>query len=395
MSYGLPTGTNIQYGEPGFPDWVYALADAFSLKPSTYPGHQEGDRGGEPGYAPNPQGLNRGIDFSGDQADMDRFARWCLDNKEQFEQVIWENAQGRRVGVAGGRDVSTETYFAADMPNHRDHVHLRVSHPIPLPGKEQPVAWTGDPVWLADVLKAYDGPKLRVRELPGWLNSGHGDMKTLWGVMIHHTGNGTEPAESIRRGRPDLPGPLAQLHIAADGTVTVVAAGVCWHAGAGDWPGIPTDMANWSVIGIECAWPMDTTITPATQTRERWPDAQIQAMRDTTAAILNRLGVNSSRVIGHKEWAGARQGKWDPGNLDMSWFRGEVAKAMRGDFKTARPIQPTPTPTPAPAPAPFQYPDSDQMLRQIWEQLFGPKAKGWPQLDGKTLVDAIAEVMKR
>lgn len=206
--------------------------------------------------------------------------------------------------------------------------------------KEKDVGWTGDPVWLADVLRAQE-PKLKLRELPDWKQYGHGDMRSLQGVMIHHTGNARETAESIRNGRPDLPGPLSQLHIAPDGTVTVVAAGVCWHAGIGEYPGIPTDLANYHTIGIECAWPMDTSITPATQGRERWPDAQIIAMRDTTAAILTRLGFDSSRVIGHKEWAGRRQGKWDPGHLDMNWFRGEVAKAMRGQFKPQPPKPPT------------------------------------------------------
>jgi hypothetical protein len=194
--------------------------------------------------------------------------------------------------------------------------------------------WTGDPIWLADVLKAQK-PALKVRELPDWQQYGHGDMRSIWGVMLHHTGNARETAESIRRGRPDLPGPLSQLHIAQDGTVTVVAAGVCWHAGMGSYPGIPTDLANYHTIGIECAWPRDTSITPATQTRERWPDAQIIAMRDTCAAILTRLGFGSDRVIAHKEWAGKSQGKWDPGNLSTDFFRSEVAKAQAGRFITA------------------------------------------------------------
>lgn len=221
------------------------------------------------------------------------------------------------------------------------------------------MGWTGDPTWLADVLKTYDGPKLTVRELDAWQQYGHGDFRNLWGVMIHHTGNARETPESIRRGRPDLPGPLSNLHIAPDGTVTVVAAGVCWHAGQGSYPGLPANAANFHVIGIECAWPFDTTIRENTAWRERWPDPQIIAMRDTTAAILLRLGFDSSRVIGHKEWAGRSQGKWDPGNLDMGWFRGEVTKAMRGDFKTAKPIEP-------------QYPKDftdRQLLEDIWHKL--------------------------
>lgn len=231
----------------------------------------------------------------------------------------------------------------------------------PAAAKEKTVGWTGDPTWLADVLKAQE-PKLKVRELPDWKEYGHGDMRNIWGVMVHHTGNARETAESIRRGRPDLPGPLSQLHIAQDGTVSVVAAGVCWHAGMGSYPGIPTDLANYHTIGIECAWPRDTSITPATQTRERWPDAQIIAMRDTVAAILTRLGYGPERVIGHKEWAGKSQGKWDPGHLDMNWFRDEVAKAQRGEFRVTAPAVP-------PSPKPREYPrdfTDRELLEDLW-----------------------------
>ena len=35
----------------------------------------------------------------------------------------------------------------------------------------------------------------------------------------------------------------------------------------------------------------------------------------------------TDRVIGHKEYAGAAQGKVDPANMDMTWFRREAAKA--------------------------------------------------------------------
>lgn len=337
MSYGLPTGTNITYGSSGFPQWVYQLAQAFNLKASTYPGHQESERA-EKGFAPNPQRLNRGIDWTGSIADMQRFADYLLTIRTSLEQVIWENPQTRRrVGVAGGDDVSTTNYYASDYSGHRDHVHTRQSAPIPLPGGT-PVGWSGDPIWLEDVLKPVLGSKLKA--LPDWQNYGHGDFGRIWGVMVHHTGSANADAWSIRNGRPDLDGPLSNLHIAQDGTVTVVAAGICWHAGMGSYPGIPTNNGNQVLIGIECAWPRDTSITPATQGRERWPDAEIISMRDTVAAILTKLGVGADRVIGHKEYAGAVQGKWDPGNIDMNWFRGEVAKAMRGEFKPKPPADP-------------------------------------------------------
>lgn len=242
-----------------------------------------------------------------------------------------------------------------------------------------PMTWTGDPVWLEDVLRPALGNKLKT--LPGWQNSGHGDFSDIRGVMVHHTGNGRATAQSIRDGRPDLAGPLSNLHIAQDGTVTIVAVGVCWHAGQGSYPWLPTNDGNQHLIGIECAWPMDTSITKATETRERWPDAEIISMRDTCAALLRKLGLGADRVIGHKEYAGAAQGKWDPGNIDMNWFRGEVGKALHGDFDTD-PQDPTSTPG---GPVPNQPVNLEQ---EIWDQL----RLRWNMLGGKTLVEAVAQI---
>ena len=355
MTYGLPTGTSITYGAAGFPEWVYELAQAFGLQASTYPGHQESERA-EIGFAPNPKRQNRGIDWTGPVDKMQAFADYLLNHRSYLEQVIFQNPDtGSRVGVAGGDDVSPTAYFQGDFADHTDHVHTRQSEPIPLPAKEKTVGWTGDPVWLEDVLRPALGSKLQA--LPDWQSYGHGDFGPIWGVMVHHTGNAAADAMSIRNGRPDLEGPLSNLHIAQDGTVTIVAAGVCWHAGAGSYPGIPTDNGNRVLIGIECAWPRDTSITPATQTRERWPDAEIISMRDTVAAILNKLGFGSDRVIGHKEYNHIDK-KWDPGNLDLGWFRQEVAKAQRGDFKKAEPKVTVP-----------QYPrdwTDRQLLEAIW-----------------------------
>lgn len=242
-----------------------------------------------------------------------------------------------------------------------------------------PMGWTGDPVWLLDVLQARPLLKGKVRALDGWDDRGHGDFADVWGVLWHHTGNGRATAESIRDGRPDLAGPVSNIHIAQDGTVTVVAVGVAWHAGAGSGFGLPANNANNRLIGIECAWPMDTSITEATQNRERWPDAQIIAMREVAAALTLKLGYDASHNIGHKEWAGAAQGKWDPGNLDMNWFRGEVAKSMRGEFD---PKPPTTTPPADPAgPTPIPRGDADLQLTTRFNCL-----------GGQTLIEAVAQL---
>lgn len=255
--------------------------------------------------------------------------------------------------------------------------------------REKRVGWTGDPVWLEEVLRPVLGDKLKT--LDKWDERGHGDFGDIWGVMWHHTGNAKETADSIARGRPDLQGPLANLHIAPDGTVTIVAVGVCWHAGKGDYPGLPSDNANSRMIGIECAWP---TIrgNGSWDQNERWPDAQIISMRDVGAALTNKLGYGAERNIGHKEWAGSKQGKWDPGNVSMDWFRGEIAKAMRGEFAKPEIVQP-PIPIEVPLLAAPSNPRTDRvLLEEIWTQLRGPDGNGWPQLGNKTVVDYLAEI---
>lgn len=136
MTYGLPRGTRIPQGGPGFPAWVYALADHFGIKASTYPEHQESNRN-EPGYAPNPDRLNRGIDWWGPVENLEHFAEYLMSILGQLEQVIWENPiTGKRYGVGGRRDVTASSYYDYDggYNAHRDHLHTRQDAPIPLPG---------------------------------------------------------------------------------------------------------------------------------------------------------------------------------------------------------------------------------------------------------------------
>lgn len=302
---------------------------------------------------------------------------------EQFYDRLEDNYRDARTDpVRAARFIQNvqRSYWNGD-PNHPGYYGKhwgrawQLVRKTPTQPEVTPVGWTGDPVWLEDVLRPALGSRLKT--LPGWKGSGHGDFADIRGVMVHHTGNSRESAESIRNGRPDLPGPLSNLHIAPNGDVTIVAVGVCWHAGRGSYPWLPTDNANQHMIGIECAWP--TVTNGRYDTNERWPDAQIVAMRDTCAALLVRLEHPPWRCIGHKEWAGASQGKWDPGNLDMNWFRGEVAKDMLGQF------DPKPTVPPTPQPGPILPPD---YAKETWDQL---RIK-WPQLGDRTLVDTVAAI---
>lgn len=137
IPYGLPTGSNSGgYGGGGvqFPDWVYQLGDAFGVKPSTYPGHQETDRH-EAGFAPNPDDLNRAIDWSGPVDNMERFSEYLSSIPGSLEQLIFQNPNtGQKFGIAGGQDVSGTGYYAGDYGGHQNHVHTRQSVSIPLPG---------------------------------------------------------------------------------------------------------------------------------------------------------------------------------------------------------------------------------------------------------------------
>ena len=217
MAYGLPTGSNIPYGGPGFPAWVYSLAAAFNLRASTYPNHQEGQRA-EVGFDPNPQRLNRGIDWTGSVADMQRFADYLLTVRSHLEQVIWENPQtGRRVGVAGGDDVSTTAYYAGDYSGHRDHVHTRQSKPIPLP---QEVKLRPD-----------------FNEYPVWSSNHQPRNGTRIDLFLLHTQEGNGNADSLARW---FTGKQVSYHYTVsqdqrDNGVTVCDV-------------VDTDLASWSVL---------------------------------------------------------------------------------------------------------------------------------------------------
>ena len=145
--YGLPGSTNTGgYGSGGavFPPWVHALENIFGVKASTYAGHQTSDRN-EPGYAPNPNGENRGIDWSGPVDAMQRFADYLAKIPGALEQVIWQNPNtGASTEIAGG--VPQPGYFAGDLGGHQDHVHTRQSAAIPTPGmwpSASPGPWPG------------------------------------------------------------------------------------------------------------------------------------------------------------------------------------------------------------------------------------------------------------
>lgn len=173
--------------------------------------------------------------------------------------------------------------------------------------------------WIADVLR---GAGCKVVELAGWKTRGRpGVFGPVQGVLCHHTAGsrkGNAPTLNlIVEGRPDLPGPLSQLHLARDGTFTVISGGRCNHAGAGKWQNVTS--GNSSFIGIEAE--------NAGDGKDPWPDIQMEAYAKGCAAILKHIGKPVIMCVGHKEYATPLGRKIDP-SFNMTAFRARVKAFM-------------------------------------------------------------------
>ena len=368
MTYGLPAGTHITYGAPGFPDWVYRLGEAFNLKASTYPGHQETDRT-ESGFAPNPQRLNRGIDWTGDVPDMQRFADHLLTVRGSLEQVIWSNpVNGNRVGVAGGVDVTHTAYYVGAWSGHQDHVHTRQSQPIPQPG--------GAPV----------SNKPAYNEFPLWSknHSARGTKVDAWLIHTQEGGGGDSAAEDLAQWFQN--GNNVSYHYtvsqASDGGVTVVDC-------------VDTDRASWSVLSANGrSINLCFAGSKASWSREQWLKqskaidvAAYLAVQDCkkygippkviAPPYTERLpGISDHRYVTKVLKDGTHTDVGD--GFPWDYFAARVAFWANGGEPTAKRF-------------PDDWSDRD-LLIEILRQLRGPTLKGWNQLGGKTLVDAVAEL---
>jgi hypothetical protein len=244
-----------------------------------------------------------------------------------------------------------------------------------------------DPLWLADVLRE-EG--LNVIEHDGWRDRGHDDFLDIRGVIGHHTaGGGTSDWIIVQNGRSDLPGPLAQLVLERDGTFRVIAAGVCWHAGHGSWPGWPTDNANYHTIGIEAV---------NNGVGQEWPAVQLDAYKRGSAAILRKIGRDANDFAGHKEYSS--EGKIDPAGIDLDGFRRDIQQIIdagpgEGDEFMGVSFKNDNGDTIDAATALYFL---DKHVGLILDQLGGPDTRkgadfpGWAILGGDTVVEAIAKI---
>ncbi|WP_328424095.1 N-acetylmuramoyl-L-alanine amidase [Micromonospora sp. NBC_00389] len=177
--------------------------------------------------------------------------------------------------------------------------------------------------WLVDVLRAAG---VQVVVEGDWLNRMRPGSFDPIGVLWHHTAatssaSNPHPALNICiNGRSDLAGPLCQALVDYNGVFHVISAGRCNHAGASGGSGpIPAGDGNTLMIG----WEIDYN-----GVNQQMTAAQYNASIAATAAVLTRLGRDSSYARGHRETS--TSGKIDPSFIDLNVMRADVAAKMSG-----------------------------------------------------------------
>jgi len=202
------------------------------------------------------------------------------------------------------------------------------------------MAHTRLPKNLPEILRSYG---LKVVVSPGWYERGRpestGDFDPV-GVLCHHTATTKSVPTSnvvnlLAKGRADLPGPLSQTGLDRDGTVYLIAAGRCNHAGVAKMAGtVAGGDGNALYIGIEAF---------NDGRGEPWPKAQMDAYVLLCAVLSVEVTENSHKTVnGHKETSVT--GKIDP-RFDMDDFRILVEKKMVEITKPAPPVTPTKKPS--------------------------------------------------
>ncbi|MET8079976.1 N-acetylmuramoyl-L-alanine amidase [Streptomyces sp. NPDC005303] len=170
---------------------------------------------------------------------------------------------------------------------------------------------------------------IRYVEIPGWATHNR-NSKGAWGpvngFIWHHTGAAVPAANAksyasstLYNGLADLPGPLCQFSIGADGIVYLVGWGRANHAGGGD-PAVlqhvinedyngqlhPTRGNSNGVDGNAHFYGVEIQYSGS----KPMADTQYKTALRLSAAILDFHGWSEKSVIAHGEWS---SDKWDPG----------------------------------------------------------------------------------
>lgn len=213
--------------------------------------------------------------------------------------------------------------------------------------------------YLTDLAQWCRDAGLVTVEVDGWQHrarsSGGFDGDRPWGVMWHHTASATSPENDVNYmcyGSPDAP--LANLLLARDGSVWVMAAGATNTNGkGGPWTftrgTVPQDSMNTHAVSIEAA---------NNGVGEWWPQVQIDAYFALSLALTSRLDLQPTDICEHALYAPSRkidpavadavQGPWQPHRATSSgtWLQDDVIDELwqRAGGPTPDPLPPPSTP---------------------------------------------------
>jgi N-acetylmuramoyl-L-alanine amidase len=142
-------------------------------------------------------------------------------------------------------------------------------------------------------------------------NLHEGKRKGVKFIVLHHTG-GSYPGDlnwlTTRGSKVSC-----DFYISKHGAIyklnPQLAQHATWHAGVSEYGGY-SDLNKWS-IGIELEH----------KPGEAWTSAQMNACRELCAWLLERYGLRTNAVVGHKDIAMPRGRKTDPENFNFDRFR--------------------------------------------------------------------------
>lgn len=192
---------------------------------------------------------------------------------------------------------------------------------------------------LYDLAEAARKSGLAVIELDGWRQNKSAGGEDYKGVLDHHTGSYDGIADAkddytyamwlAFTGRSDLPPPLCNLALSAEGVVYVCAAGNANHAGqakkSGPMPAVPD--GNVIYIGIEAMNSGSQGWESRALTLNGEEITQYEAYVRLNAALCLHYGWPATHVRAHKETSVT--GKIDPAPMDMTKMRRDVARMMK------------------------------------------------------------------
>lgn len=212
---------------------------------------------------------------------------------------------------------------------------------------------------MADVLRAAG---LTVIECSGWQTNARSTGGYASGrptcIMWHHTASKATPLNDVTymvRNSGDRP--IANLYLARDGSVWVMAAGATNTNGRGgplafSKGTVQRDVMNLHAIGIEAA---------NDGAGEPWPQVQVDSFFKISIALARAYDLAVTDLASHNLWAPTRkvdpakaavvQGPWKPGvaNSYGSWLTSSIQAEV---VRRAVPPEPPPPPPPVFEPGP-------------------------------------------